>query len=254
MAKTKLFAYQFLQYHALSNYAADLGLSLPGAVSIGSTTVAPQTDTALDPVAILASLDAPLGALGQSDLKASSVISNSEVQSANFTVSTDSGNQPQRLFRTSCLWVIWVLYATPLGTDIINFDPNNFAVASELFTQNSGQIYGFVTDIDTSGYNQTVQMQSGEIFFIQNSATFTDTISNFVAGDTIDLAGIVGVSGASLGADNVLTLLNTGVTTAPYSLTPAMTSPGKVSMSFRTGVAAQILPYSRGPSRQLILW
>ena len=52
-------------------------------------------------------------------------------------------------------------------------------------------------------------MGSNEILKLDNPAHFTGTIANFAAGNTIDLAGIA-ATGATLGANNVLTVHESG--------------------------------------------
>jgi hypothetical protein len=209
-ASTKLFASQFVQYHALSNYASDLGLVLPGGVSISGQPTNSQASQSLDPVAILASLDSSLGAAGHSDLIAASVVSNEEVESNNFTVSVDPDNSTAVIVQNQTLVGDGGPLSSPIGTDVVSFDPTNLAIVSEIFTSTSGIVYGFVPNTDTSA-RPSISMQNGETLFLQNGTAFEGAIDNFQQGDTIDLGGVTATE-ATLGANNLLTATESGGT------------------------------------------
>ena len=71
----------------------------------------------------------------------------------------------------------------------------------------------------------TVLMGPSETLKLDNPTHFTGTISNFAAGNTIDLAGIA-ATGATLGANNVLTVQESGGGSVTLHLAPTQNYAG----------------------------
>jgi hypothetical protein len=122
---------------------------------------------------------------------------------------------------------------TGTAGDIINFGSGGLADDTLSITQaTSGTIDvtldiepGAVTDISSDQSLSGVQDDFaftgiGEAVQIGTISAFTGTISNFLAGDTIDLAGI-SATGATLGANNVLTVHESNGGTATLQLDPS---------------------------------
>jgi hypothetical protein len=74
------------------------------------------------------------------------------------------------------------------------------------------------------------------VLAIENSASFAGTISNFTDGDTLDLAGVAGITGAALGANNVLTVREVGGGSVSLNLDPTQDFSGESFLIGTDGV------------------
>jgi hypothetical protein len=83
----------------------------------------------------------------------------------------------------------------------------------------SGMTSGPAIEVQAGTGAETIRMGPSETLHLDNPFGFTGTVFGFVAGDTIDLAGIGTATSAALGANNVLTVQG-GTSTVTLKLDP----------------------------------
>jgi hypothetical protein len=197
--------------HLLSHYAEDFNPAL----------TLPPDKLPENPTDILESLDELLGSSGKKDFAAATVLNSSTVESPDFIVSSDSSDDNFTVVQRQSL--LYGTHDSDAGTAVVNLDATNSNVDLITFSDaTDGETLQLLPDDGaTTSDSQGVRLVgAGDAVEIDNPTSYTGTISNYVAGDTIDLSDIGTATGATLGANNVLTVTGASGGTVTLHLNP----------------------------------
>ena len=175
------FYLQVASLHLLTNYASDLGKTLPHNLIFPS-----YLDSQISPEGMLLGLDSQLGNNGATDFAAAKFVSGNEVSSPYFDVILNiSGG----------VVVVNQLQSVPglsdsangdPGTDTLQLDPSSLVPIESTFQDSTnGTTEQIVTDPAPQDDSQNVTMGQDDTLTIDSPINYTGTISNFVQGDMI---------------------------------------------------------------------